>query len=243
MGRLAASLVGAALLAGCGGPAPATTRLGSERELYGEGGDEATITIGSAELPPVPVVLRDDELIEDARSAAQDVTAIELAAPSRELDLRGMHAYVEDDLTRYLDACAERLATLMGLIRRLEDDTAHADDRDERTLVAGAFLGTALVHVARGIDRVELPRAVEEVASERAPLREALGAIAHPLYLRARDAYAACAERAVRSADPEIDAYRAFCDEARGEIAERARATAPRSRPAPRDERTPQRER
>jgi hypothetical protein len=81
-------------------------------------------------------------------------------------------------------------------------------------VLGSALLGTLFSMLAREVQSTPLPRVIRENRTQRVLVREALLEAAAPLFRRALDGLGACASTAAGAADPTLDPWARYCDEA-----------------------------
>lgn len=194
------------LLAACGGgaPPPGSATSGAERTEEDDGLELAGITLPalphgvSASRPPLETGIR----------LAQESGEIERPPLAASATRAEVQAYVAGPLHDWM------LERGRGL-RDVRAALAEAEDGEEGELVvAAAVVGVLYLRFALDLAEMPLPEAVQADAAWRLGMRNALLSAASPLFDGALSAFGACAASSVGSADPSLEAWERFCDEA-----------------------------
>jgi hypothetical protein len=205
-------------LASCGAPATPTV----EHRLVGEPseGDEEgePLLLGTITMPPLPVsVHASDEVVAEALRLSRDAVLPERPALADDATEEEIARYMREDFQAWMIVRARAIGAARTALGQME----HGEP-DEYVL-ASALVGTLFSMLAREVQETPLPRVIRESSSQRVLVREALLEAAAPLYRRALDALGACASTAAGAADPTLDPWATYCDDAieRGEQAPR----------------------
>jgi hypothetical protein len=116
--------------------------------------------------------------------------------------------YMREDFQAWMIVRARAIGAARAALGQME----HGEP-DEYVL-ASALVGTLFAMLAREVQETPLPTVIRESPSQRVLVREALLEAAAPLYRRALDALGACASTAAGAADPTLDPWATYCDEA-----------------------------
>lgn len=202
------SLALAAVLGGCGSPTSSSTSV--VRVLAGEAtsDDEAAraFVVAGIALPEAPAsVDPDDPALEPVVRASNELSSRE--APIADGVTDGTPSEIAEPLVRYLDAQGQALRALWEATQRLSTRSLGAH------VVARAIAGATLAAFAERLASLPLPSSERGDAARFATVRERLSRVAQLVRERAIEALGACAETAVGSADPTLEAWRRFCDE------------------------------
>jgi hypothetical protein len=203
-------LAGVALLAlGCGGSTVPIT----EHRLVGEPSpddeDAAPLVLGAVTLPPLPVsVHASDEVVAEALRLSRDATLPERPVLAETATDEETARYMREDFQAWMIVRARAIGAARAALGQME----HGEP-DEYVL-ASALVGTLFAMLAREVQETPLPTVIRESPSQRVLVREALLEAAAPLYRRALDALGACASTAAGAADPTLDPWATYCDEA-----------------------------
>jgi DNA-binding XRE family transcriptional regulator len=205
----ALSLLMMITMLGCG----SSTAPVTPHRLVGEPSDEddelPPLALGGETLPPLPVSVHEsDEVVAEALRLSRDAVLPERPT----LD----DAATDEETARFMredfQAWMVQRARAIGAARTALGQMEHGEP-DEYVL-ASALIGTLFAMLAREVQELPLPRAIRDDASERVLVREALLEAAAPLYRRALDALGACASTASGAADPTLDPWARYCDDA-----------------------------
>lgn len=228
---LALVLLAAASIAGCGGGAPSQplTRLSGEPSA--DGTEEPPLEIGSLDLPPLPVTVHaSDEPVAEALRLCREATLPERPVLADDANAEQTAAFMRERFQGWVIARARAIGAARAALAQIE----HGEP-DEYVLASG-LVGALFALLAQEIAELPLPRIVRDDSEERVLVREALLETAQPLYRRALDALGACAGTAAGAADPSLDAWATYCDDAieRAELAPHpVESPAPRAADAP----------
>jgi len=196
-------------LVGCGSSsAPITTH-----RLVGEPSDDdddaAPLTLGAETLPPLPVSVHEtDEVVEAALRLSRDATLPERPTLDDDATDEETARFMREDFQAWMVLRARAIGAARSALGQME----HGEP-DEYVL-ASALVGTLFAMLAREVQELPLPRVIRDDPSERVLVREALLEAAAPLYRRALDALGACASTASGAADPTLDPWARYCDDA-----------------------------
>jgi hypothetical protein len=216
-------------LAGCGGGAPAAplTRLSGEPSA--DGSEEPPLVVGPLELPPLPITVHaSDEPVAEALRLCSEATLPERPVLADDANAEQTAAFMRERFQPWVVARARAIGAARAALAQIE----HGEP-DEYVLASG-LVGALFARLAQEIAELPLPRIVRDDSEERVLVREALLETAQPLYRRALDALGACAGTAAGAADPSLEAWATWCDDAieRAELAPHpvdAPAPAPRA--------------
>lgn len=213
-GGLALAL--ALVACGSSGPAPTPHRLVGEPG--GEDDEGEPLAIGARSLPPLPVgVHESDEVVGTALDRVRDATL-----PARPaLDDGASEAETARFMREEFQAWLVTRARAIGVAR--DALSAMEQGESDEYVLASALLGTLFAMLASEIVEMPLPRVVRDDGTQRVLVREALLEAAAPLYRRALEALGACASAAAGAADPSLDSWSRYCDEASSEAQEAPR--------------------
>ncbi len=208
----ALALVATLLLAGCGAPSAARPD-DAARVLRGEAGLEADddaprFALPGLEVPEPPSsvdvddpalepILRLSEALLTRARAEPDPTANGERAASSQIDRYGP----------WIGSIASGIRDLWHALERLETRQLGVH------VVACAVVGGTLRAVASRIDELPAPPSVD-TDELRETFRDALHGVTEPIRDRATQALGVCASEAVGSADPSLDEWRRWCDDA-----------------------------
>lgn len=197
------------LVAGCGSSAPPTTPHRLVGEPSEDDEDAMPLVIGSETMVPLPASVHEsDEVVAEALRLSRDATLPERPV----LD----DAASEEETARFMredfQAWVVLRARAIGAARQALGQIEHGEP-DEYVL-ASALVGALFAMLAREVQEMPLPRVIRDDPSRRVLVREALLETAAPLYRRALDAFGACASSASGAADPTLDPWARYCDEA-----------------------------
>lgn len=204
------------IVMGCGGSNPPIV----EHRLIGEPSeddqDAVAFELGTMTLPPLPATVHEtDEVVAQAIRLACDATLPERPVLSDEATDEETARFMREDFQAWMVTRARAIGAARLALREME-----RGEPDEYVL-ASALVGTLFAMLAREVQETPLPRVIRESGTQRVLVREALLEAAAPLYRRALDALGACASTASGAADPTLDPWARYCDDA-SERAEQA---------------------
>lgn len=193
---------------GCGSSTPpAAHRLVGEPSEDDQ--DAAPLMLGSRTLPPLPVsVHASDEVVATALARSEEATIPSRPVLADDATVQETARYMREDFQAWLVTRARAIGAARVALGAME----HGEP-DEYVL-ASALVGTLFSMLALEVQETPLPRVIRDSASQRVLVREALLEAAAPLYRRALDALGACASTAAGAADPSLDAWARYCDDA-----------------------------
>ena len=194
---------------GCGG---STTPI-VEHRLVGEPreDDEEAVAfeLGAITLPPLPATVHEtDEVVANAIRLSRDATLPERPVLSDEATDEETARFMREDFQAWMVTRARAIGAARVALREME-----RGEPDEYVL-ASALVGTLFAMLAREVQETPLPRVIRDSGSQRVLVREALLEAAAPLYRRALDALGACSSTASGAADPTLDPWARYCDDA-----------------------------
>jgi hypothetical protein len=185
------------------GPAPNPTSGGERTE------EDDALEIAGIELPPLPhgVSASRAPLEEGVRLAR---VSGDLARPAlaETATLAEVQAYVAGPLRDWMLLRGRALREVRGALAEAEDG------EDGELVVAAGVVGVLYLRFALDLAELPLPTSVREDAAARLGIRNALLSAASPLFDGALSAFGACAASSVGSADPSLEPWERFCDDA-----------------------------
>jgi hypothetical protein len=195
------------LVAGCGAPqAPVHALAGEPTE---HDADAEPMVLGTTTLPPIPASVHEtDEVVSEALRVTREAIVPDRPPLDDAASNDETARYMREDFHAWLVSRARSIATARHALSAME----HGEP-DEYVL-ASALVGTLFAMLAREVVDTPLPRVVRGDRTQRVLVREALLEAAAPLYRRALDAFGACASTASGAADPTLEPWASYCDDA-----------------------------
>jgi len=196
-----------AMAFGCGAPQAPVHALAGEPTEHDV--DAEPLIIGTVTLPPIPASVHEsDEVVGNALRLTRAAVAAERPSLDEAASNDETARYMREDFHAWLLDRARAIATAHQALAAME----HGEP-DEYVL-ASALVGMLFATLAREVVETPLPRVVRDDRTQRVLVREALLEAAAPLYRRALEAFGACASTASGAADPTLEPWATYCDDA-----------------------------
>ncbi len=191
----------------------------------GRSARERTLLIGTVELPPLPPSLYANAPPLDVAVTRVEV-ALSLTRPPLPLDAsaEAYRTWLDNDYATWIENRGRAVRGVHDSVEPLQRaDSASPDEALRRHVVASTLMGVVYADFGSEIASSPIPRAAAPDQSSRILHRDAYLRSAAQLFRRARDSFGACASACVRSADPSLDSWSRYCEEAITRLEDRPR--------------------
>lgn len=219
----------AALLIACGGGRPPPM---APPALDDDEAEAADVTVAGIALPRMPLeVTPESEPLADGWSAA--VAAITMPTPVPPVgDDWEVESWADGPFRDWMERRTDAVQDAQRALR------AAREGPREQSVVASMLLGLVYSRFALDLRGIQVPAVFADDPVRAEAFRNALSTAAHPLWLRALDAFGSCSSVAGGAPAHSLDRWRERCDAEIRFVSEMLPDDPPDPEPAPQGERT-----